>query len=490
MAVVDLLRAAAHGRSIHGKDAPGPTRRIFHGSPSARWAGPGGPRIMTISEKLPVFLRSRLAGRHTVQRALDNSFWLFCDQLLRMAAGLLVGVWMARYLGPEQYGWLSYAMAAVGMVSSFTSLGLNAVVVRELVRVPGETNAWLGTAFFLRATGAGVGFLACVGIAWLRALPVADVRPLILIVATGMFFQTLDVIDLLFQAKGESRVSAWVRMAACVLANVVKVALILGHAPVAAFAAAGVSELALSAVGWRWAAQQRVWGMKAWRCERTRAAALLRESWPLALSGLAIYVQAYADQLVIGTMLGGTELGQYAAAMRLVSVFAFVPVVVQTVAAPEITRAKQDDETLYQRRLHSLYRGMFGLFLLTALPLALVGPPAAQLLYGVSYAGTAALLPWLAFRLFFTNLGVARSIFITNEGLFRFALLTAIAGAAVNLLLNVVLVPRFGVRGAIGSSFASFAVTTFGLEIFQPRARANLRLVAQAVFLPWRRFAG
>lgn len=445
---------------------------------------------MASGDNLPAFLRTRLTGRDTLRRVVDNSFWLFCDQILRMAAGLLVGVWMARYLGPERYGWLSYALAAVGVVTSFTSLGLNAVVVRELVRAPAEAEAWMGAAFFLRSVGAGVGFLACVGVAWWQALPAADVRPLILIVATGMFFQTLDVIDLRFQAKGESRVSAWVRMAACVISNVIKVALILGHAPVTALAAAGIAELALSAAGWWWAARRRGWRMADWRCERARAGALLRESWPLAVAGLAITVQAYADQLVIGTMLGGGELGQYAAAMRLVSVFGFVPMVVQTVAAPEITRAKRDDETLYQRRLHSLYRLMFGLFLLTALPLALLGPPVAKLLYGASFAGAAALLPWLALRLFLTNFGVARSIFITNEGLFRFALFTALAGAAVNIGLNLALVPRWGARGAIASSLASFAVTTFALEIFQPKARANLRLMARAVCLPWRPFAG
>jgi O-antigen/teichoic acid export membrane protein len=441
------------------------------------------------SDQLPNFLRKRLVGRDTLRRALDNSFWLLCDQLLRMIAGLVVGVWVARYLGPERYGWLSYSLAAVGLVSSFTSLGVNAVLIRELVRVPAEADAWMGTAFFIKSVSASVGFLACVALAWLQHLPADSVRPMILIIALGMFFQTLDVIDLLFQAKGESRVSAWVRMAACGLANLLKVALILWQAPVLAFAAAGVVELVLGAAGWWYAARKRGGQLANWRCERARAGALLRESWPLAVSGVAVYAQAYFDQLVIGAHLGGSELGQYAAAIRLVSVFAFVPTVVLTVAAPELTRAKRDDETLYQRRLHSLYRFMFVLFLATALPLVVLGPAAARLLYGVSYAGTAALLPWLAFRLFFTNLGVARGIFVTNEGLFRFALGTAVAGAVVNILLNLVLVQRWGARGAIVSSFASFGVTTFALEFFQPRARANLCLMARAVLLPWRGFS-
>ena len=445
---------------------------------------------MKVGAWLPPFLARRLAGRDTLQRSIDNASWLFVDQLVRMAAGLLVGVWVARYLGPEQYGWLSYATAVVGTVAAFTSLGLNAVVVRELVRAPGATAPWLGAAFFLKSLGAGIGFLACVAVAWLQPMPAAPTRPLVIIVGLGMLFQALDVFDLLFQARGESRVSAYVRIGACVLANLVKVALILGGATLPLMAAAGVLELALCAAGWWWAGGKTGWRPGQFQSDRAHVVALLRESWPLALSGLAIYTQAYADQLVIGTMLGGGELGQYAAAMRLVSVFAFVPMVVQTVAAPEITRAKQDDERLYQRRLHSLYRLMFGLFLLMAVPLVVLGPLATRLLFGASYAGAALLLPWLAFRLFFTNLGVARSVFITNEGLFRFSLVTAVIGAVINLALNVLLVPRWGARGAIAASFASFGVTIFALEIFQPQARANLRLMARAIFLPWRSFAG
>ncbi len=445
---------------------------------------------MKVSAWLPPFLARRLAGRETLQRSIDNVSWLFVDQLVRMAAGLLVGVWIARYLGPEQYGWLSYATAVVGTVSAFTSLGLNAVVVRELVRTPAAIDRWMGAAFFLKSLGAGIGFLICVGVAWLQPMPAAPTRPLVIIVALGMLFQALDVFDLLFQAKGESRISAYVRIAACILASLGKVLLILGHASLPVIAAAGVLELALSAAGWLWAGAKSGQSIGRFHFDRDRARTLLRESWPLALSGLAIYTQAYADQLVLGAMLGGGELGQYAAAMRLVGAFAFVPMVVQTVAAPEITRAKRDDERLYLRRLHSLYRLMFGLFLCTALPLVAFGPWAARLLYGASYTGAAALLPWLAFRLFFTNLGVARSVFITNEGLFRFALLTAATGAALNVGLNLALVPLWGARGAIVSSFASFALTTFACEVFQPRARANLRLMARAVFLPWRPFAG
>jgi O-antigen/teichoic acid export membrane protein len=301
-----------------------------------------------------------------------------------------------------------------------------------------------------------------------------------------MFFQVLDIFDLLFQAQGESRISAYVRIVACVLASIVKAGLILAEASLPVIAAAGVLELALAAVGWLWAGNKSGRTLGHLRVERECTRALLRESWPLALSGLAVYAQAYFDQLVIGQMIGSSELGQYAAAMRLVTAFSFIPMVVYTVAAPEITRAKRDSQPLYHKRLFDLYRLMGGLFLVTAIPLMLAGPWLAGVLLGRPYLPGAALLPWLALRLFFTNFGVARSVFLTNEGLFRFGLLTAVAGAVVNVGLNLWLVPVYGVPGAIVSSMASFAVTTFALEGFQPQARFNLRLMACAVFLPWR----
>lgn len=435
---------------------------------------------------MPFGLARRLEGRDTILRSLDNSLWLFADQIVRMAAGLLVGVWLARYLGPEQYGWLSYAAALVGTVGVVTSLGLNAVVVRELVRTPDAAPALLGAAFFLRAAGGAVGFLVCVATAWLQPAITAPTRPLVIIAALGLVFQSLDVYDVYFQARGESRVSAFVRIIACVAASLLKVVLILRGASLLALALATLAELVVSAAGWLIAG--RVRGVP-WRdlvLERARVTALLREGWPLALSGLAIYTQAYADQVIIGLLLGGSDLGQYAAALRIVSVFAFVPMVVQIVAAPEITRARRDDEKLYRRRLYNFYRVMFGIFVLTAVPLVAFGPMATRLFFGASYTGAAALLPLLALRLFFTNLGVARSVFLTNEGLFRFGLVTAVAGAAVNLGLNVVLIPRWGATGAIFASFASFGVTIFALEAFQPRARANLQLMARAIFSPWR----
>jgi O-antigen/teichoic acid export membrane protein len=445
---------------------------------------------MAASDWLPDFVRARLQGRGTVRRALDNSAWLFLDQLLRMAGGLIVGVWLARYLGPAHFGLLSYAQAIVGAVGACASLGLNAVLVRDLVHEPDSADDFLGTAFMIKGVAAAAGWLVCGGLAWLLSPTDWQMHGLVLIVGLSLIFQIFDVLDVRFQARGEAYVAAWGRMAGFALASAARIALILLRAPVWAFAAAAAGEILLYAVGWLMIGWRRGLRARGWHFQGRYARSLLVQSWPLTLSGLAIYVQAYIDQVMLGKMLGTTELGQYAAALRIVTAFAFLPIVLQTVAAPEIARAKREHENLYRRRLYNIYRIMFGLFLVVALPLILLGPVFAVLLFGHAYRGAAVLLPWLVFRLFFTNFGVARSLYIVNEGLFSFSLLTSLAGAAINIVLNLFFIPEWGAQGAIAASLVSFAVTIFALDGLHPKMRANLRLMVRSVLLPWQRFTG
>ena len=117
--------------------------------------------------KLPVIVRKQLEGRHNLQKIIGNIGWMLADKVLRMVVGLFVGIWVARYLGPEQFGFLSYAGAYVALFSAIATLGLDGIVVRELIREPERRNEILGTAFVLKLMGGVVLFLLTVGsITW------------------------------------------------------------------------------------------------------------------------------------------------------------------------------------------------------------------------------------------------------------------------------------------------------------------------------------
>lgn len=422
-------------------------------------------------------------GRLTVQRVLLNSAWLAADNLFRLGVSFFVGAWVARHLGPDQFGLLNYAIAFCAPFSALVGLGLNGILVRELVREPDAAGELLGSAALLKTAAGFVSLALC--LAALIAAPDLDprIRWLVLVTIISTAVQSVDVFDLWFQSQGQARMAAWVRSGASLAMNVGRVVMIASDASLIWFAAVGGLELMLCGAGWAFVGR-RSGLMARWRVSGRRCLLLIRESWMVAVAGIAMQIQAYFDQVLLASMRDAGEVGQYAAALRLVSVFAFIPMALSSAASPEITRAFLDDQSRYMQRLCHLYRAMIVGFVAVWIPLALLAGPIVHLLYGERYLLAAALLPVLAGRLLLTNLGVVRGIYLTNERLNWHGTWTAIVGAAVNLVLNVFMIPRWGAMGCGVAALISFGINTVVLEAVHARGRINLRLMFAGMGLP------
>jgi O-antigen/teichoic acid export membrane protein len=442
---------------------------------------------MDLSRHLPGFIQARLAGRTVVKRVIANSGWMYLDQSWRVLLGLAVGVWMARYLGPERFGRLNYAVAFVSMGAPLASLGLSGLLVRDFVRAGStEAGVMLGTALMMKLTAGVVVALGCVLAAfWMHPGDPATIW-LIAAVACGALFQCLDTLDSWWQAGSRFGVSAAARMAGATVAAAFKVTLILIHAPLLPFAIVGTAETLFFGVGWLAAYLSLPRKAGCWRWSHAQAVSWLWETWPIILMGLAVQVQAQIDLVIMGRLLPAAQLGNYAGAIRIVTVLAFIPVVLQGAAGPEIARAKMDGEEIYRDRLHRLYRGIMVVCILGIAPLVLAPRLIVRLLLGASFAGAAPVLPVLAFRLLLTGFGVARSLFITNDRLFGLALVGAVTGACTSVVLNLVLIPLWGVWGAVATGLVSFSITTFAFDAVVPALRPNLRLMMCALVMPWR----
>jgi polysaccharide transporter, PST family len=191
---------------------------------------------------LPGFLRAKLDSRYMLQAILGNSCWLLADKVVRMGVGLVVGVWIARYLGPEHFGQLSYAIAFVSLFSAIATLGLDGIVVRELVCNSEQKDEILGCAFTLKLIGGGVAFLIVLVAIWLVRPVDTRIHWMVGIIAAGMIFQAFDTADLWFQAQVQSKLTVLAKNAAFLVLAAVKVWLILIQADVTAFAWAATVE--------------------------------------------------------------------------------------------------------------------------------------------------------------------------------------------------------------------------------------------------------
>lgn len=435
---------------------------------------------------LPAIVRVRIEGRHTLQKVISNTGWLFADNVLRMGVGLVVSAWVARYLGPERFGLFNYATAFVALFASLATLGLDSIVVRDLVRDPSCREETLGSAFLMKLVGGAVTLILTVGSISLIRPDDSLSRWLVGIIAVGTLFQSFDAVGFWFQSQIRSKFTVYAKNSAFLIVAFVKVALILAKAPLIAFAWAGLVEVVIGSAGmvivYRWSGNN----IMAWRGTFARARELLRDSWPLILSSIAIYIQARVDQVMLGDMVGNGEVGQYSAAMKLIEVFAFIPSIIQSSVAPAITEAKIAGEEQYYERLLNVYRLMFILFVVTAMPIFLFAERMVVMVYGVEYRAAGVLLSLFAIRLFFANLGVAKGLFIANENLFRYALVTAVIGSVANVALNYILIPKFASVGAIWAMIVSFFITTFFIDLFYVDVRKNLKVMVKGILTPWK----
>jgi len=435
---------------------------------------------------MPAIIRKQIEGRETVQKIISNSGWLFADNIIRLSVGLFINAWVARYLGPENYGRLNYSIAFVVLFAPFATLGLDSIVVRDIIRTPSATNEILGSAFLLKLAGGVVSLLVSLGCILLVRPQDGITHWLVGIIAAGAVFQSLDTIGFWYQSNYASKFTVYARNTAFILISVLKVILIKSEAPLIAFAWAALVEVVVGSIGL--VVTYRMTGNSPleWSARLDRVQKLLGDSWPLILSGIAIFIQARIDQVMLGEMIGNREVGQYSVAMSLIEVFAFIPMVVQSSLAPAVTQAKIVGEKQYFNCLLNLYRLMSLLFVVIAFPIFLFAKKLVVLVYGIEYQAAGVLLSLFAVRLFFANMGVAKSLYITNENLFRYSLITAVIGSCVNVLLNYVLIPVYASVGAIWAMIISFFVTTFVIDIFYSEVHKNLKVMIKGIITPWK----
>jgi PST family polysaccharide transporter len=432
---------------------------------------------------LPPFLRAKLAGRHQPQKIIGNVGWLFADRILRMGVGLVVGALVAQYLGPSQFGLFSYALAFVALFGTFATLGLDSVVIREIVRDASSKYETLGTAFVLKLLGGGLTLLLSLGAISLLRPGDGAMHWVVGAVAVGTCFQSFDVIDFWFQSQVQSKYTVWARNTAFVAIALVRLLLVRAGAPLLAFAWAGSVEIALGTAGLIIVYRAKSQQLSHWYVTLACAKRLLKTSWPLILAGMAIMIYMRIDQIMLGEMVDDRAVGIYAAATRLSELWYFVPMAITSSVFPAIVEAKKTGEAVYYQGLQRLFDLMAAISLAIAIPMTFFSEAIIQLLYHENFAGAGAILTIHIWTALFVFMGVAQSPWDVTEGLTQLALKRTVAGAVIKIVLNLVLIPLYAGLGAAISMVIAQAFSACLTNVVDKRTRRIFVLQIQSLFV-------
>jgi len=406
-----------------------------------------------------------------IKSYLVNTYWLLLERSIRLFSGLFVGILVARYLGPEQYGVLNFAIGFTSLFGAVAALGLDAVIVRELVNNKNNKNTLLGTAFIIKLLATVVMWFMILIVTFLLGLPVDEVT-MIFVVSFATVFQSINVIDFFFQSEVKSKYVAKLLLLQLLVSAMVKVYLVFVNAPLYYFAFVFTLEAFIYSLGLIILNKLMVGGrVSLWRWDKVVALRLFREGLPYIFAGMAISAYLKIDLMMVKMMLGNSSAGIYSVAARLSESWYFLPVVIVSSFFPAVIQSKTLGEEVYYRRISAICGLLVFSSMLLAVPTSFLSDTIIEYLYGREYVESAGVLVIHIWCTVFVFLGVVSHRWYVAEGKQYLALKRALSGLVLNICLNYFLIPEFGVSGAALATLISQFFVSYFLDILNKETR-------------------
>jgi O-antigen/teichoic acid export membrane protein len=423
---------------------------------------------------------SNLFTRPGFRKYFANTSWLLGERILRMGVSLFVGIYVARYLGPERFGLMSYSLSFVFIFSSLASFGLDDILVRELVKSAAQRNNLLGTVFWLKVCGTVVMGTA---IALVLKYKVEDQQTywMIALITFGFLFQATNVVDFYFQSQVQSKFAVRAQAIQLILTSLFKIYLVWNQAELIWFAFALMLDQAVVAVLFLLVYNWKIEWFPFFSFTWIQAKKLMIDAWPLIFAGMVVSVYMKIDQVMLKEMLDVKAVGVYAAAVKLCEAWYFLPTAVIASLFPAVIKARRKSETLYNERVQKLYDLMVWGSVAVALPTTLLADWIILILFGPDFHEAAVVLRIYIWAGVFVSLGVASSKWLVAENLQLYSFYITALGALLNVAFNLWLIPIYGIKGAAFATLVAQGTVGFLSLSFFKKTRHNFFLAAKSL---------
>lgn len=421
-------------------------------------------------------------GGKIIKRYVFNTSWVMLEQMLRIVSAVFVGIYIARYLGPEGFGVVNYTVAIATFLFSITRLGMDAVLVRELVAQSEKSQILLGTAFWLMLLVSMASYTLLI-LGLFLTDETTETKIYISIVSAGCFFTLFYIGDYYFQAEVKAKYSTICKAFVLLLMSALKIFLVFINAELKWFVVASFLDYALLGVAFLIMLLAQRQGCFFRFFDFHIAQDLLRSAWPMVLSALSILIYMRIDQVMIRNMLGLHELGIYSAATRLYEAWMMFPYVVSVSLLPLIISAKKSSQDEYRARLIQLFRILVWLSIFAALIVTLFGDYIIFLTFGEAFSDAVPVAIIVMWTSIFAAMGSVSARYFNVERMEKkFAARTVLAALA-NIGLNLILIPRFGILGAAWATLICTFFANYLLDWFDRDLRDLLKIKHKSLFL-------
>jgi PST family polysaccharide transporter len=412
--------------------------------------------------------------------ASKNALWLLIDKIIRLGIGLFVGVLVARYLGPEFFGKWNYVIALIALISALSTLGLDQILVKHLLEKTENEDIVLGTAFWLRLTGSFV--CTIIGCVYLYVFK-SDTQLILLgfLTSANLWFQSFDVIDLKNQSLLLSKKTVVIKNSAFLLIAVVKLIIIYQGMSLMFLVLATLIEFFLGALGLVFS--YGVEKVIKWKFNIKYCKLLFKQCWPLILSGVIIMMYMRIDQVMIGEILGDTYVGFYSVSTRFTELWYFIPSIFVTSTYPSLINKYREEGEVYKRACQRLLKILFLLSFSISVFFVFFSDSIIFYLYGSEYMSAVFTLKVSIWTGVFVFWGMAAGNFLVIENLSKHNFTKSIQGLVINIILNIILIPKYGINGAAIATLVSQSYASYFYYAFYKETRHIFILQTQSILI-------
>lgn len=420
------------------------------------------------------------------RKILSNVFWATLGKVVNMFGQLFVGILVARYLGPEQYGIMNYIISYVTLFTIISSFGLTNIEVRELSRVPEDRDSILGTCIRIRFAFATLGYILII-----LSLIIfnTDTFTSLMILIYGLVLYTgcFELIRNYFTSIIKNEYVVKSEIARTIIGASIKIILLLIKAPLEYFIVATMFDTLLVASGYILSYNKLVGKISNWKYDPKRVAFFIKESFPLLLSGAAVVIYQRIDQVMIGNMIDKESVGYFATASRFLEIILFLPQVLSQTVTPLIVKIKNestDEEYIYKSK--QFVSIVVWISVIMSLIVSFSSYYLIILTYGDKYLPAVAVLQVLAFKTVGMALSSSGGQLIIIEKKQKWAVIRNLFGCIVCISLNLFFIPRYGIIGSAYVTILTVLVSGFLANVLIPPYWHIFKIELYAIFYGWK----
>ncbi len=410
------------------------------------------------------------------QKYFKNTSWMFAGRIFSLGVSFFVGIYIARYLGPTNYGLMNYAISFVGLFAFIASLGIESIIKREIVKNPSEKSSILGTGLVIKIIGALMAILTSIVTSYFIN-PDPLVIGIVLLFSVSYIFYAFDIFSIYFESQAQSKYPVIITIGSTAIGAIVKMIIIFMGYGIIWLIATYLLEALLIACGLIFIYKFKGYSFSVLTFRSDIARQILKDSWPLMLSGFAVNIYMRIDQVMINNYLGSTEVGVYAAAVKLSEAWYFIPTLIGASVSPAIINSLKVSEEVFEERLLKLYSLMAGLSVLIAITITFTSHWLVQALFGEPYTAASTVLKiyiWAGLAVF---LGVSIGYFLLAKNLTKISFYSTTLGVISNVILNIILIPKLGINGAAIATVISYSITTLGVVLFKEPRKHMINII-------------